>query len=102
MSGVKFSIGTDIGMYKLSGSIYTYSYREIDLSELSANIAYRPRIGARTFVSDRMVVYLNAGYFFVQDFSTEVPANLPYEIKIPLSGWTLNVGVNYHLPIKLW
>jgi hypothetical protein len=99
---VKFSIGTDIGLYKLNGSIYSYSYREIDLSDLSAKIAYRPRVSARTFVSDRIAVYLNAGYFLVQDFSATVPADLQYEIKIPLSGWTLYVGANYHFPIKLW
>lgn len=99
LPGVNFSIGGDAGMVNLNGKIYTYSYRELDLSGLSPNIGFRLLIGARLFFLKQVSASIKAGYFSIQDFIINVPAEIEYDVTLPLSGWTIMFGASFHLPI---
>ena len=99
LPGVDFSLGGDAGMVNLSGNIYTYSYRNLDLSGISPNIAFRFLLGARLFLMNQLAGYLKAGYFKAQDFTISVPAEIEYNVILPLSGWTIMAGASFYIPI---
>jgi len=99
LPGVDFSLGGDIGMVSLDGNIYTYSYRDIDLSGSSPNIGFRVLFGVRLFFMKQLAAYLKTGYFKVQDFVITVPAETEYDVTLPLGGWTIILGASFHIPI---
>ena len=89
-------------MLKLSGNVYTYSYRNVELEGESASIAFRPKIGARTYVTKNIDVSLSAGYFIAQEKSFTVPSVPDLSVKVPMNGWTLFASANFHFPVKFW
>jgi len=99
---IELYIGGDIGLLKASGNIYTYSYRNLELQDETASIAFRPKIGARTYVTKNIDVSLSAGYFIAQEKSFNVPSVPDLEIKLPLNGWTFFASANFHFPVKFW
>jgi hypothetical protein len=99
LPGVNFILGGDVGLVNLSGNIYTYSYRNIDIGGITPNIGFRLSIGARLFFMKQMAGSLKLGYFKVQDFNVPVPAEIEYNVTIPVSGWTVIAGVSFHMPI---
>ena len=99
LPGINFSLGGDIGMTKLSGNIYTHSYRNLELDNLSSNIAFRILVGARLFFMKRLAAFLKVGYMGVQDYNITVPAEPEYQLILPLSGWTLLAGASFYISI---
>ena len=99
LPGTGLLISADAGLLNLSGNLYTYSYRNLSLDEISANMAGRILIGAHTFIMTRLDAYLKIGYFFSQQFKLTVPAGRPYDINLPLHGWTILGGVSFYIPI---
>jgi hypothetical protein len=99
---IEFSVGGDLGLMSIGGELYSYSFRKLTLDNLTANIAYRPEVGARASIMDRLFIYLNFGYLVAQEFKTQVPEVPDTEIKIPISGVTIYAGITYHIPLKLW
>jgi hypothetical protein len=99
LPGAGFSISGDIGLLNLSGNLYTYSYRNLSLDDVEANIAGRMMIGVHTFLKPQLAVYLKTGYFFAQKFVVNVPAATVYQISIPLNGWTVLGGFSFYIPI---
>ena len=96
------SVGADIGLYNIKGTIYSYSYRKIGLDELSANIAYRPHATATAFVSKNLAVHLSMGYLLAQDFIIKTGTECQTEITIKTSGITALAGISYRIPMNLW
>jgi hypothetical protein len=96
------SVGADIGLYSIGGDIYSYSYRKINLDQLTANIAYRPHATASVFVSKNLAVDITLGYLLAQDFTVQAGNECQSKITIPMSGMTVCAGINYRIPINLW
>lgn len=98
----EFFIGGDIGLLQTWGNIYTYSYRNIDLKDGTASIAFRPKIGVRTDVTNNIDVSLNVGYFIAKEKSYNVPSVPDLKVNVPLNGWTFFASAKFHFPIKMW
>ena len=94
-----FLISVDAGLLYLSGNLYTYSYRYIDLDGTSAQVAGRILIGARTFIMKQVDIFIKTGYLFAKPFKLSVPAQSPYNIEISLSGWTILAGASLYLSL---
>jgi hypothetical protein len=99
---VDFLAGVDGGLIKISGNLYSYSYREVRLEDLSPNIAFRPILGIRTFIIERLGIYLKAAYLITQEQSVPIPEVENTAINIPLNGLTVFAGINFNVPLNLW
>lgn len=99
---VDFTLGGDIGLLKTEGSLYSYSYRQVNLDNLTPGIAYRPRLTATAYVSENLSVGISVGYLIAQEKQVDMGDPCKTKISIPLSGATIYAGVAYHIPINLW
>ena len=88
-------IGTDVGLFKTRGTLYLYSYRDIEFNV--NNIAFMPRIGARTFGNQHISFSIEMAYLFAKSGSIDIPLVVEDTLVIDFSGFKLFFGIFYYL-----
>ena len=87
-------IGLDVGLLNLSGRCHLYSFREIELNEIS--IAIIPKIGVRTFLNNNVTLGVEIAYFMANTGSIDLPLECIDELNISFNGISAFFNVLYY------
>jgi hypothetical protein len=87
-------IGLDIGLLHLSGNCHLYSFREIELKEVS--IAVIPKIGIRTFLNKNVTLGVEIAYFIARTGPIDLPVECGDELVISFNGISAFLSVLYY------
>lgn len=87
-------IGLDFGLLSLLGKCHLYSFREIELNELS--IAVVPKIGVRSFLNNNVALGVEIAYFIANTGSIDLPIECSDELNISFNGISALFNVLYY------